>query len=179
MIMIDSPLTSLIQCTYIRSDLVYRISLLGEFFDFIFFTDRGPFVKKDMVDHFANQRKETPQDIDFLKDLPQSFIEIFKRDSFRKVLDKMSEELQHLPTLSITAPVELPTEQMGTIGKWARESIDPNVVLDISIDETISVGCRFVWKDILYDFSLEHYFGSHEKELYTRLTPSTPLVGHT
>ncbi len=170
--MTDSPFTLLVQHTNVRSHLVYRISLLGEFFDFIFFTENTSIINDGSIDRFASQREESQQDIDFLKMLPQTFMNAFARDSFHEVLHGMSEELQKLPILSLTVPVKFQFEQTNAIGEWARKTLDKNVMLDISIDTNVSVGCRFVWKDVLYDFSLEHYRRLHEKELHTRLMSS-------
>ncbi len=157
------------QYTYVRSHLLYRISLLGEFFDFIFFTENASIIDYSSIDRFVSQREESQQDADFLKTLPQTFMDIFTRDSFHEKLHDMSEELQKLPTLSLTVPVKFQFEQTDVIGKWVRKVIGNDVMLDISIDTDVSVGCRFVWKDVLHDFSLEHYRHLHEKELHTRL----------
>lgn len=170
--MIDSTFTLLIQHTYVRSHLVYRISLLGEFFDFIFFTEDSSVVNSGAIDRFASQREESQQDVDFLKALPQTFMDVFTHDSFHEKLHDMSEELQKLPILSITVPVKFQLEQTDVIGEWVRKTLDNNIMLDISIDTGVSVGCRFVWKDILHDFSLEHYRHLHEKELHTQLMSS-------
>ncbi len=170
--MTKSLLASFLQHTYVRSNLVYRISLLTEFLNFVFFTDNDKGVKENVIEQFAKNSKESLKDIDFLKALPQSFLETFTRDSFREELDNMSKELEHLPVLSITVPVILPSEHIEAIGQWIRNVISPNAMLDISVDSTISSGCMFVWKDILYDFSLEHYLNLHKKEIYTQVISS-------
>lgn len=165
-------LAPFLQHTYIRSNLVYRISLLTEFLNFVFFTDNDKGVKENTIEQFAKNSRESPRDISFLKTLPQSFLEAFTRDSFREELDNISKELEHLPVLSITVPIALPFEHIEAIGQWIRNVINPNSMLDISVDSTISAGCMFVWKDILYDFSLEHYLNLHKKEIYTQIVSS-------
>lgn len=178
MTMNNSPLTQLMRYTYVRSDMVYRISLLNEFFDFVFFTDHDSVANKDTVRQFAGNRKEPGKDIDFLKSLPKTFMEIFTRDSFRTVLRDMSDGLQQLPILSLTVPVAFPLEHTEAIGKWARATITPDVMLDISVDETVYIGCRFVWKNIMHDFSIEHYFDLHKDDLYTLLSSPIPISTH-
>lgn len=169
--MSNSPLTSLIQYTYVRSTIIYRISLLSEFFDFVFFTAHdNSNVDKDIIEKFAISRKEPQKDIDFLKALPQTFVDMFTRDSFHTILQDMSDELQKFPVLSIVLPVEFSVEHTDEIGKWAREAIASNIVLDISVDTSISVGCRFVWENNMHDFSIEHYFSLHKEDLDTQIT---------
>ncbi len=171
----NSPLTLLMRYAYVRSDLVYRISLLNEFFDFVFFADHDSVINKDVVERFAESGKESSKDIEFLKTLPQSFMEMFKHNSFRNTLQNMSDELEKLPVLFLTVPVMFSSEHTDAIGKWARSNISSDIVLTLSVDETISVGCLFVWKNTLYDFSLEHYFDLHKKELTAQLIPSKPI----
>ncbi len=162
------------QYTYIRSDFVYKISLLNEFFDFVFFTDHDSVANKEIIEYFANKRKEPQKDIDFLKSLSQEFMERFTHNSFRKVLQDMSDELQRLPVLSITVPVAFSLEHTNAIGEWVREKIASNIILDVSVNSTVSVGCRFVWKNIMHDFSIEHYLKLHEDDLSTQLILSVP-----
>ncbi len=167
-------LESFLQHTYVRSNLVYRISLLTKFLNFVFFTENDKDVKENMIEQFAKNSREPPKDIDFLRALPQSFLETFTRNSFREELDKMSKELEHLSVLSITVPITLPFEHIEAIGQWVRNVISHNAMLDVSVDPTISAGCMFVWKDILYDFSFEHYLNLHKKEIYTQIVSSLP-----
>ncbi len=176
--MISSQLALLIQHTYVRSHLMYRISLLGEFFDFVFFTKNSSVLDANIIDLFASESKESQQDIDFLKMLPQTFMDAFARDSFREILSSMLEELQNLTVFSISVPVKFQLEQTDKIGKWVRNTLNNDIILDISIDSDISVGCQFVWKNILYDFSLKHYIELHKKELHTNLMSALPVGVH-
>lgn len=178
MTMNNPSLAQLMHYTYVRSDMVYRISLLNEFFDFVFFTDHDSVANKDIIERFAGNRKEPQKDIDFLKSLPKTFMEMFTRDSFRTVLRDVSDELQQLPTLSLTVAVTFSSEHLEAIGKWARETITPDIMLDISVDETVYIGCRLVWKNIMHDFSIEHYFDMHKDDLYTLLSSPIPISTH-
>ncbi len=175
----NSPLSTLVKYTYVRSDLVYRISLLSEFFDFVFFTDHDSVANKDIIERFSGSRKEPQKDIDFLKSLPQAFMEMFTRDSFHEVLGGMSGELQQLPILSLAVPVTFPPEHTEAIGKWARKTISLDTMLDISVDESVYIGCRFIWENIIHDFSIDHYFNLHKDDLYTRLSSPIPVTART
>ncbi len=174
----NQPLISLMQYTYVRSDLVYRISLLNEFFGFIFFTNHNSAINKNAIEQFADSGKGSQKDINFLRVLPQSFMGMFEHNSFRDVLQDMSKELEKLPVLSLTVPTVFSSEHTDAIGKWVRNNISQDIILAISVDKAVSVGCLFVWKNTLHDFSLEHYLDLHEKELYTRLIHSDSVGIH-
>ncbi len=165
-----ASLTPLIEHTYIRTDVVYRLSLIGEFLDFVFFTDGATVVTKETFTRFATQRSNPKKDNDFLQALSSSFWEQFTRDSFQQTLIHLKEELSRTPIIPLTIPVDLSEEYITPIGKFVRTIAGENMLVDVSIDPTLATGCQFVWKDQMHDFSFTHYVEIHRSELTTQLS---------
>ena len=113
------PLAILLEHTYVRTDMVYRLSLCEEFLDFAFFTDNATSITKVTVAHFSAEQSNPVEDITFLTSLSTSFWNAFTRDSFHSMFSKMLEELASLSTLPITIPIVLPTEHIAAVGKWS------------------------------------------------------------
>ncbi len=166
-----TALAPLLAHTYIRTDMVYRLSLVAEFLNFAFFTDGATTITKETFSHFAKLSRDPLQDSTFLQELPLSFWNTFTRNSFQKTLDRMEEEIASVPTLPLTIPIAIPSEQMAQVGQWVRTVVGENTLLDISIDQTLAAGCQFVWKDKMYDFSFAHYEEAHLQELAEQLSP--------
>jgi len=162
----ESLLLTLVPYSYSRADLVYQMGLLKDFFEYIFFVEQVSEVKVDTIENFGKTKGKTNEDMAFLKKLPLSFFSNFSKDSFYSVLDSMSEEIESLKTLDITVPVDLGTNAIAKIGQWARRELDPSILLTVRNNPKIAVGCQFVWKNMLHDFSFTHYFSMKEKDLH-------------
>lgn len=166
------PLLHLLKDTYVRTDVVYRLSLVEEFLDFAFFTDGATSISRETITHFSTQRSNPPEDIVFLTSLPTIFWDAFTQDTFHSIFADMTKKLETLPMLPIVIPIALPAKNMKTIGQWARTVVGEYALLDVSIDPALATGCQFVWKDRLYDFSFEYYLAQHREEINTRLGAS-------
>src|SRR3989344_1196532 len=169
-----SFLPTLIECTYTRSDLLYRFSLLKEFLEFVFFVEQKNDVTKDLLLKFAQKSGKSDEDVAFLKRIDLS---VFTKDSFYSALETLSEESKHIETMSLVLPVVLSDEALGRIGVWARQTIKRDILLEVDIDPTIVTGCQLVWKNILHDFSFNHYVQKQAKELHNRIKLSSAANG--
>ncbi len=164
--------------TYSRSDFAYRLSLVRELLEYLFFIKRSVSVTTETVKEFAAQSKKPLEDIAFLQSLPASFLTAFTQDSFYHQLDELVLASRQLQTLSLTVPVALTRADVEAIGRWAHEHVDPRLLIDIDIDPSIAVGCRIGWSNRLYDFSFEHYLTVQKKELQARFAQlrSVPVL---
>lgn len=155
--------------TYSRSDFAHNISLVREFFEFIFFTKRDASAGKDSIEQFAAYSKKPFVDIAFLRTLPPSFLDTFTKESLYEILKRLSEESKQLKTLSLTVPIALSREDVTAIGMWAHQEVDPDLLIDIDVDSSIAVGCRLVWNNRLHDFSFNRYLAESQTALHKRL----------
>ena len=167
--MTNSSLKIFTEHTYSRSDFAHNISLVREFFEFIFFTKRDASPEKDSIEQFAAYSKKPFADIAFLRTLPPSFLDIFTKESLYETLKRLSEESRQLKTLSLTVPIVLSREDVTAIGMWAHQEVDPDLLIDIDVDPSIAVGCRLVWNNRLHDFSFNRYLAESQDALHKRL----------
>ena len=162
-----------IEHTYSRSDFAYRISLLREFLEFIFFTKHDARVGNDAIEQFTAYSKKSVADIAFLRTLPPSFLEAFTQESFYEILNRLSEESKQLKILSLTVPVIFARADIDALGSWAREAIGPDLLIEIDVDPAIAVGCHVAWNNQLHDFSFDHYLRKSQTALHEKITQRT------
>lgn len=167
--MTNSSLKIFTEHTYSRSDFAHNISLVREFFEFVFFTKRDASTGEDSIEQFAAYSKKPFVDIAFLRTLPASFLDSFTKESLYETLKRLSEESKQLKTLSLTVPIELSHEDVTAIGIWAHQEIDPDLLIDIDVDPSVAVGCRLVWNNRLHDFSLDRYFAENQTVLREKI----------
>lgn len=173
--MTNTPLSVLIERTYSRADLAYRIGLLREFLGFAFFTRHEKNVTKETLEAFE-QKNHAEVDIEFLRSLPVTFFDAFTQESFYSVLDDLAKESQQLPTITLTVPVVLDASSKEALGVWVRKEIGEEVLLDLSTDATLATGCQIVWGNTLHDFgfdrALEQKRAEVEKHIEERVIAS-------
>lgn len=166
--MIDPLLKTFTEHAYSRADFAQNISLVREFLEFIFFTKRDVSASRDGIEQFAVYSKKPLADIAFLRALPPSFFDAFTQESLYEILNRLSEDSKQLKTLSLTVPIALSRADVVAIGTWAHQEVDPDLLLDVAVDPSVAVGCRLVWNNRLYDFSLDRYLTENKAALYER-----------
>lgn len=169
----DSHLTTLIEHTFSRADLAYRIGVLKEFLEFLFFKANESRVSKESIDAFE-KKGHAVADLSFLRSLPDSFFEGFTKNSFYGELDRLSAAMQKLPMLALTIPVMLDSENRDAIGAWVRRELGKDVLLDLSTDPEIGVGCQMVWHDQLHNFDFDHYLEANREKIEERIARTVP-----
>ncbi len=174
--MTNSFLKIFTEHTYSRADFAHNISLVREFFEFIFFTKRDVSASKDSIEQFAAYSKKPFVDIAFLRTLPSSFLDTFTKESLYETLKRLSEESKQLKTLSLTVPTVLSREDVAAIGIWAHQEVDANLLIDIDVDPSIAAGCRLVWNNQLHDFSLDRYLAESQAALHKRLVQTQKVT---
>lgn len=164
-----SLLESLTAHAYSRSELLYQIGLLKSFCEFVFFTKQKEQVTRDLIEPFGEAQNATVEEVAFLKRLPTEFFKYFEKESFYDLLEALSLGVEELQTLGLEVPVSFTRKDLATLGEWARENIDPHILLTVKVNTALSVGCRFTWGGMYHDFSLMHYFERHREALHKKL----------
>jgi len=62
------------------------------------------------------------------------------------------------PDITITLAVSLPEKEVRRLGRWFRQNIDPQILLDLRRDPKIIGGCQLIWQGFEGDFSLRSKF---------------------
>jgi len=161
--------STLVKDAYTRSGLLHKIGLLKEYLEFVFFTKNNSYVEESLIEEWKGGGEHAIQDKMFLKSLPVEFWKSFSRESLYNVLDLLSEKVDEIPVLSLIVPVDLPEQSIMEIGKWVRSEIDKDLLLDVEVKISLSVGCQFVWKDRLHDFSLSRFLNKHQDKIHQLL----------
>ena len=168
--MTDRILAALLPITYRQSDMAYRIGLLREFLEFAYFAQQRAVPDTEAITHFASTGAREAADIATLRRFQPEFFAAFNRDSFHQELDEALETAKRLPTLRLTVACLLPIEAVEEVGRWARETIGQESLLEFSVDASLAAGCQILWHDALHDYSFERRMQAHAQELETRLT---------
>ncbi len=158
--------TFFLQSSYTHSELLHKVGVVKEFLEFVFFTKNQSCADEALIERWEDEGSVEQKDMVLLRSFHEDFWKLFSRDFFYEILDSVSEDVKKLPVLPITVPVDLPEQNIIGIGKWVRSEIDKQMLLDVDIDQSLSVGCQFVWKDKLHDFSLSHFFNRQQKEIH-------------
>ncbi len=169
--MIDEQLNMLVRSTYRQSDLAYRIGLLREFLEFVFFVQQAERVSAESVAQFARSGHRKDADIGFLQQQPPTFFVSFAKETFNHTLDQLADAAKRLPTLQLTVPVVLTREDVEVIGLWVRKTIREGMLVEFSVDPAIVAGCQIVWQDQLHDFGIDYFFSRYDGALRQALTP--------
>lgn len=155
--------------TYRRSDFEYRLSLVREFFEYVFFTKRSTQASLSDIDNFVSVTNRSPGEGAFLKTLTESFLQSVTQASFYKTLDDIESDYTKLDAITLTVPVLFSESDVAEIGKWVRKEIAKDVVLEFTVDHAVVAGCRVAWRDRVYDFSFEHYFDNAREDVRARI----------
>ena len=88
----------------------------------------------------------------------------FTKETLAEDMQELKDAIGRLPTLTVYTPVVFEQKHLETIGSWCREHIDTQILLDVRVDPQASGGCMFVWRDTLYDFSLQYFMKQRASE---------------
>lgn len=86
--------------------------------------------------------------------LPEEFLSSFTKENMYDRLKEIEDLGQSLPRLFLTVALELPEEKVAELGRWARENIAKNLLLDLKQDHSLLAGCVFTWQDREHNYSL-------------------------
>ncbi len=172
--MMNELMTVLVSRSYSHSEISYKIGILKDFFEYMFFVAHSTQVNASIIKLFSQNSDRSEADINFLEALPTSLFETFTQESFYEKLKELSKESKQLPTLSIVVPVILDAKNVALIGEWVRTEVGSNVLLNIDIDKEVSAGCQIIWHNTLHDFSLEHYITIHRENLENTIRDKMP-----
>lgn len=176
--MTSELLRTILQSTYSRSDLAYRISVIRELLEFTFYTRRQASVQSETIDAFLSESKRSPAEGFFIRALPHSFFATFTPENIYTILDTLTKESKQVRTFSLTVPVVLGQADVDAIGGWVRQEVAPDLLVDIDIDPRIGAGCRFVWDNRRHNYSFEHYVAETHATLTKELLGTVRECSH-
>lgn len=156
-------LSQFIKETYTKKDIARRLRLLREYFEGGFFTFTEMEVTKFLLGKHA-----TMDDIHVFVSWGKDFYDAFSKETMYARINALHEAVKKLPHVVMYIPYEPVPAEIVKLGKWCRQNIGGDLVVDLRTDITLLGGCAFVWKGVYRDYSLRYYMRKKKAEI-TRL----------
>ena len=77
------------------------------------------------------------------------------RDEIKSILTRAYRTICALPVLRLTLAFEPSELVIGNISYWARQNLEPGILLDLSLERRLVGGVILAYKGKFYDFSLK------------------------
>ncbi len=103
---------------------------------------------------FGGDIEQSPSDLNWLSNLPQSLYQQFTKDNVYKTFEDIEEAVHTLPVLTVYLTFEPNENSLYQIGSFVRKLYATSLLLDIKLDLNLLAGCAFVWKGVFRDYSL-------------------------
>ena len=134
--------------TYTKSDFLKRLTIIREYLEAKFFTD-----SQLSFSDFLDKLKVSLYEREALIRFDDSFFGLFTKDNLYQLIKGLTENLKSLPLLTLYTPVMLDDLQLDELGKWFRQNLNPELIMDIRINPLLVSGCAYVWKGKYKDLS--------------------------
>ena len=109
---------------------------------------------------------------DLARDNERNLLEESQR---KEVLGKLNQIIGSAPSIHISFAAEPNIKAINRILLWFRESVDPQVLIQVGLQPNIAVGCVVRSPNILFDLSMRQYLAQQEPYL-TQLLKETARV---
>ena len=150
--------------TYTTSDVRERLALLRRFLEDTFFAGAAtPTVER--LEEFLDTANAGAETRSVLARWLGAWAGALARETLYERLRSIERDVSALPVLGIIMPVRLREDEMARLGAWAREHVDPRVLVDSLADPAAVGGCRLIWNGRERDFSLSYFVEKHREEL--------------
>jgi len=153
-------LSQLISLSYTKTDITRRLRILREFFEQKYYSSGGR-----SLEEFLKTAKCTKEDSGMLLSLDSKFYKNFTKSNTYPCLAKLDRLLNKEEVIHVYLPYEPMAEEKEKIGSWFKKNISKNVILDIQVDSSITLGCAFAYKGIYHNFSLKYFMDIKRGEI--------------
>lgn len=148
--------------TFTKSQVSHRLALLKHFLEYSFFSSQENITLKRIEDYLEEKKEPKEVIVSFLQ-WGEDFYGNFNDSNLYNLISQIEEEIKKFPVIYLYVPVNLNSGNVERIGKWLRQNVEKNILMEIKIDFMTAGGCGFVWNNTYYDFSFS-YFLDKKKE---------------
>lgn len=148
--------------TYTLSEARYRLGILGKALEKKFFSVRDGEDIEKLLREVAHSSRET--DAKAAAEW-NSFFDELTAENLYETIREVSEKVDSLPSITLYVTRAPDDDSVVEIGKWLRENIRENMMIDLRIDPWVAGGCAFVWNNRYYDYSFKYFAEQHKQEL--------------
>lgn len=156
----------ILQKTYTKSDYIKRVSILREYLETKFFKDGSLGFPR-----FLETINISENDRETLLVLDEHFFNLFTKDNLYLIINGLTESLKALPILTLYLAVNLDDSQINLLGRWFRQNLNPELIMEIRCNPTLVTGCAYAWNNHYKDLSL-HFLLAQKEELINKIIES-------
>lgn len=140
----DEILAVILKDTYALTQLKSRLRVLKSTLVKTFFGSKEP------------DLPIPPQDLNWLKSLPESFYQKFNKDNIYQIFTELEAKIPKLSVLTMYLVFEPDFMTLNEIGITARTTFSqPALLVDIKLNPGLIAGTALVWKGIYKDYSVK------------------------
>lgn len=163
----------LLKHTYTRANFYYRLEILKEFLEYVFFVRKDTEVQNiEMFKQFLQKRKEDETTKSVLVTLDDALLLEFTPTNLYEVVQQVKHRIKTLPIIVVYVPARFPPKEVIRLGEWFRTHLLSSLLLSLQVDPSVAGGCAFVWKNIYYDFSFKYFLNSKRDKLISIMRSS-------
>lgn len=154
---VDSIEQIILQNTFTKTDYLKRLTYLREFLEQKFFA-ANPTSFADYLTsvHASHYDRESMDKWD------ESFFNLFTKDNLYLLINGLIEKMKGLQTLTLYLPVVLDDYQLDSLGKWFRQNLNPELIMDIRLNPDLISGCAYAWNGKYKDLSFKSFMSKKQ-----------------
>lgn len=118
---------------------------------------------------FGNEAQDsiaTPQDLNWLKSLPENFYQKFNKENVYDIFSELEKTSNRLPILTMYLTFEPDEASLSQLGSFSRKTFNfPTLLLDNKFNPNLIAGTSLVWKGIQKDYSFKSKIEARKDEI--------------
>lgn len=143
----NALLTKLLEKNYTKQELIGKLRTLREFLERKYFSGVSEVSRKD------------------LRELDDKFINAFNKKNAYLLLKKIEADLNTIEPIHLYLPIEVKDAELEKLGTWFKKNVSKMAILELHLDQALTLGCAVAYKGVYRDFSLKYYIKSYRKEI--------------
>jgi hypothetical protein len=148
-----------------KGTIIRRIGVARQYLEQVYFTpNQQPFGE------WAPKAGVKPEDIDVLTQLDGPFWDSFTRETMYQMLDDIRKDVGDLPTVGLYVPHRPNAPDELKYGAWLREKVNPELVMDIHVDDGVVGGCAITAAGMWRDYSVRYYMRKKRDDIIGIMT---------
>lgn len=129
-------------------------------------------LEKDKLASPENLRKYRikTQDIEFIAQLGESFFKLFTAVNIDNQVKILAKSIESSQTYLIYIPVELPDEEQDRLGKWFKENVSKECLVEFNYDPDLIGGCAISSNGVYKNYSISQKIHDNKDSIIQALT---------
>lgn len=153
-------LNFILQNTFTKACFLKRLALLRGYLEAKYYK------KADLdIESYLNTGQVNGHDRLAVITWKNQFIHNFTAQNSYQIINKLTENLNRLPIITLYLAVIISDNDIDKIGGWFRNILKTQVLLDINLNPNLVAGCAFVYNGKYYDYSLRNLISSRKDQI--------------